>query len=102
MSSNDLRIDILKKKERVEKLKNKVEKVFGDKFKNAESLLKIFKQMENIIKQNERNVDNPIISMNIDSVTGKEFPEFQQKNIDNEIGRINKIYESNRLILIRN
>ncbi len=95
MSSNDLRIDILKKKERVEKLKNKVEKVFGDKFKNAESLLKIFKQMENIIKQNERNVENPIISMNIDSVTGKEFPEFQQKNIDNEIGRINKIYESN-------
>lgn len=98
MSSNDLRNDIVKKKERIEKLKNKVEKVFGDKFKNAESLLKIFKQMENIIKQNERNGENSHNNMNIDSVSSTDIQEIQQKTIDNEIGRINKIYESNMLI----
>ena len=96
MSSNDLRNDLMKKKETIEKLKNKVEKVFGDKFKNAESLVKIFKQMENMIKQNERMSENGVIPNNmiIDSNPGIELIEIPQKNFDNEIGRINKIYES--------
>ena len=70
--------------------------MFGDKFKNAESLVKIFKQMENMIKQNERMSENGVIPNNmiIDSNPGIELIEIPQKNFDNEIGRINKIYES--------
>ena len=96
ISSNDLRNDIMTKKDTIERLKYKVEKVFGDKFKNAESLVKIFKQMENMIKQNEKlseNLFNPN-NMIIDSNSGIELTDIPQKNLDNEIGRINKIYES--------
>ena len=94
VSSNDLRNDILTKKETIEKLKVKVEKAFGDKFKNAESMVKIFKQMENMIKQNEKQSEFSN-NMNIDSSNNIDFKEINQKNFDTEIVRINKIYESN-------
>ena len=52
--------------------------------------------MENMIKQNERMSENGVIPNNmiIDSNPGIELIEIPQKNFDNEIGRINKIYES--------
>ena len=96
VSSNDLRNDILTKKETIEKLKIKVEKAFGDKFKNAESMVKIFKQMENMIKHNEKQSE---FSTNIiiDNSNNIEMLDITQKNLDTEIVRINKIYESNTI-----
>jgi hypothetical protein len=47
-----------------------------------------------------RNItSNNLNNMIIDPVSGNDLAEIPQKNIDNEIGRINKIYEKYIVIL---